>query len=334
VSEGGRHQLASGSTVVLLSPRLGPVLPAAALPLARAAVAVYAGADLSAELRAVLGARPAPEPAALVAEAAAGPVLLVTRDPADPGAVALREAGAPVLDTPEPAGSALLDAVAVMDRLRSPGGCPWDAEQTHDSLRKYLVEETYELLEAIEDADRAALREELGDVLLQVLFHARVAAEHEQDPFDVDVVARQLVTKLVGRHPHVFGEGDPAVRDAATQERRWEELKQAEKGRESVLDGVATGQPAVALAAKLTQRVSRRGFPVELLPDGDGTGEILFAVAALAKLAGEDPEEALRAVARRFAEDVRAAERAARAAGVDPVTMGADGWRKFWPGRD
>src|SRR5205807_6093040 len=104
-------------------------------------------------------------------------------------------------------GRRLVDAVAVMNRLRSPGGCPWDAEQTHDSLRQYLIEETYELLEAIEDGDRALLREELGDVLLQVLFHARIAAEDAVDPFGVDEVAADLVGKLVGRHPHVFAGG-------------------------------------------------------------------------------------------------------------------------------
>src|SRR5919198_2822751 len=131
-------------------------------------------------------------------------------------------AGTELIGTPRPPGAGLLDAAAVMDRLRSPGGCPWDAEQTHESLRQYLVEECFELLEAIEEGDRAALREELGDVLLQVLFHARVAAEDAADPFDVDEVADALVDKLVGRHPHVFAGGDPAVRDARSQERRWE----------------------------------------------------------------------------------------------------------------
>src|SRR5689334_9663453 len=203
-----------------------------------------------------------------------------------------------------------------MDRLRSPGGCPWDAEQTHESLRQYLVEETFELLEAIEDGDRAAMREELGDVLLQVLFHARVAAEHASDAFTVDDVAAELVAKLVGRHPHVFAGGDSAVRDSSSQQVRWEELKQAEKQRESSVDGVALGQPAVALAAKLAQRTKRAGFPVDLLPEGDDSATTLFVVAALAKLAGEDPETELRAVARTFAANVRAAETAARLEGI------------------
>jgi XTP/dITP diphosphohydrolase len=258
-----------------------------------------------------------------------------------------------VLGTPEPAGAALLDAVAVMDRLRSPGGCPWDAEQTHATLRPYLIEETYELLEAIEDGDREGLREELGDVLLQVLFHARLAADDPGEPFDVDAVAAELVDKLVGRHPHVFAAtdaasagqstsagGDPAVRDATSQQRRWEELKREEKRRESSVDGVALGQPAVALAAKLAQRTARAGLPADLLPGNtvaaplaaeSATGSALFAVAARGRLAGRDPEDELRSVARGFAENVRAAERAARQAGVDPATMTAEAWRHFWP---
>ncbi|MCP2258995.1 XTP/dITP diphosphohydrolase [Streptoalloteichus tenebrarius] len=320
-----------GCAIVVLSDRLGAVLPAAAVPLLREAEAVYVASDVDDALRAAMGAAPAPTPSALVAEAGERPVLLVAADAADPAAAALHAAGAPVLGTPEPVGAALLDAVAAMDRLRSPGGCPWDAEQTHESLRQYLIEETYELLEAIEDGDRAALREELGDVLLQVLFHSRVASEDPADPFSVDDVAGDLVAKLVGRHPHVFADGDPHVHDATSQQHRWEELKQAEKRRESSLDGVATGQPAVALAAKLAQRTARAGLPADLLPEGDSSGELLFVVAALAKLAGEDPEGELRAVARRFAERVREAERSARAAGVDPATMGPTGWRRFWP---
>ncbi|KOX21470.1 nucleoside-triphosphate diphosphatase [Saccharothrix sp. NRRL B-16348] len=302
-------------------------MPAAALPALRGAAAVYAGEGVDAEL---LGARPVAEWAHT-----GEPVVLVTTNPAEPTAVAMVGLGAEVIRTP---GLALLDAAAVMDRLRSPGGCPWDAEQDHKSLRQYLVEETYELLEAIEDGDRAALREELGDVLLQVLFHARIAAEDAEEPFGIDEVAGDLVAKLVGRHPHVFEGHDPAVHDATSQQHRWEELKQVEKQRESSVDGVATGQPAVALAGKLAQRVARAGFPADLLPGagdgpgpsaGDDAGTRLFAVAALAKLAGEDPETELRAVARTFEANVRAAERSARAAGV--TALSADDWRAHWP---
>jgi XTP/dITP diphosphohydrolase len=302
----------TGPTVVLLD---RDRLPAAAVALLRSDRPVYSTPGVS------LGLPPAP--ASLPAAA-----VLVTDDLADPAAAALVAAGAPVLSVP---GSALLDAVAVMDRLRSPGGCPWDAEQTHESLRKYLVEECYELWDALHDGDRAAMREELGDVLLQVLFHARVAEEDGEDPFSVDDVAAALVTKLVGRHPHVFAGGDPAVRDAGTQEVRWEELKQQEKRRESSVDGVPTGQPALALAAKLVQRTTRAGLPADLLPHGSSTGAQLFEAASAAKLAGTDPEEELRAVARRFADDVRTAEKAARADGTDPATMDAEAWRRYWP---
>jgi XTP/dITP diphosphohydrolase len=301
----------AGTAVVLLGP--GDSVPAAALPLVRAAAAVYTTAD-------------APAPAALAEEALSGSVVLLTADLDDPAAAALLARGASIVRPRPVYGAGLLDAVAVMDRLRSPGGCPWDAEQTHDSLKQYLVEECFELLEAIEDGDQAAMREELGDVLLQVLFHARVAQEAPEAPFSIDDVATELVTKLVGRHPHVFAGGDPAVRDARTQEHRWEQLKQQEKKRESSIDGVAMGQPAAALAAKLVQRTARAGLPPELLP-----GTPLFAAAAQAKLAGQDPEGELRTQARRFARDVRAAEQAARSEGVDPAAMDAAEWRRFWP---
>ncbi|KJK49427.1 nucleoside-triphosphate diphosphatase [Lentzea aerocolonigenes] len=303
-------------TVVVLSERLDSVLPAAALPALRTAKAVYAGEGVALEFWSSLGVDgPAP---AVVED---GAVVITTDASVYPDAH--------VITTPEPMGAALLDAAAVMHRLRSPGGCPWDAEQDHLSLRQYLLEETFELLEAIEDGDRAAMREELGDVLLQVLFHSRVAAEDPADPFDIDAVAADLVAKLVGRHPHVFEGHDPAVHDATSQQHRWEELKQVEKRRESSVDGVALGQPAVALAAKLVQRTKRAGFPVDLLPEGDDTGTRLFAVTALSKLAGEDPETELRQICRRFAANVREAEAKARAEGVDSPT--AEDWRRFWP---
>ncbi|HET8640895.1 MAG TPA: MazG family protein, partial [Pseudonocardiaceae bacterium] len=215
--------------------------------------------------------------------------------------------GAPVIGSARPPGAGLLAAAAVMDRLRSPGGCPWDAEQTHESLRRYLLEETYELLDAIDAGERDALREELGDVLLQVLFHARVAAEDPSAPFDIDDVAAGLAAKLVRRHPHVFATDD-AVHDAASQERRWEELKAAEKRRKSIVDGVAMGQPALSLTAALARRAARAGLGTSPDPaPAQGLGERLFAIASQAALAGEDPELALRAVARRFAARLREA---------------------------
>jgi XTP/dITP diphosphohydrolase len=296
---------ATGAAVVLVAP--GELIPAAALPLVRAADAVYATEP-------GLGfAAPPAEPT--------GAVVLLTADLDHAAAKTLVAGGAEVLRAP---GTGLLEAVAVMDRLRSPGGCPWDAEQTHDSLKQYLVEECFELLEAIEDGDRVALREELGDVLLQVLFHSRVAQEDPADPFTVDDVAAELVAKLVGRHPHVFAGGDPAVRDAGTQQHRWEELKQQEKRRESSVDGVAMGQPALALAAKLVQRTTRAGLPPDLLPQ-----DALFAAAAETKRAGADPEGALRTTAREFAAAVRAAEIAAKQAGA--TTMDEETWHRHWP---
>lgn len=203
---------------------------------------------------------------------------------------------------PEVTGSRLIEAVAVMDRLRSPGGCPWDAEQTHSSLLRYLVEECYELVDAVERGDTAAIREELGDVLLQVLFHARIAAETlpSDGGFGIDDVADDLVDKLVRRHPQVFGDG-PETPTAQDQQRRWDELKTTESGRAAPLDGVALGQPAAALAGKLGHRAARFDLRY-VLPEGDSVGERLFRLAFEAGVRGEDPESALRAVARQQAE--------------------------------
>src|SRR5262249_2654819 len=156
-------------------------------------------------------------------------------------------------------GARLLDLVAVMDRLRSPGGCPWDAEQTHRSLLPYLLEEAYETVEAVETDDLVGLREELGDLLLQVVFHARLGEEHPQQPWSADDVAAGIVDKLVARHPHVFGGPDGALATAEQVEGRWEEMKRAEKGRTSAVDGVPLDQPALALAAKLLGRAARAG---------------------------------------------------------------------------
>ncbi|MGH3937186.1 MAG: MazG family protein [Pseudonocardiaceae bacterium] len=311
--------------VVVLSRRLGAVLPAAAVRLLRERASLLVDTDVPAELAEQYGVRAGTIPADATGR------LLLTLDPATGIAARWAAAGATVLCTPLPQGTGLLDAVAVMDRLRSPGGCPWDAEQTHRSLMPYLIEETYELYQALEDGDVDGLREELGDVLLQVLFHARVAQERADKGFDIDTVATELVAKLVARHPHVFA-GTEQVHTAADQEIRWEQLKRAEKSRDSSVDGVAFGQPALALAAKLVSRTARAGFPPDLLPGTDGgTGEALFALAAVAKLAGEDPEAAVRSTARRFADDVRAAERSARAAGLDPAALTATQWRENWP---
>jgi XTP/dITP diphosphohydrolase len=207
-------------------------------------------------------------------------------------------------------GAALLDLVAVMDRLRSPGGCPWDAEQTHSSLLQYLIEECYETIEAVESGDRAHLQEELGDLLLQIVFHARIAAEHPDAPFDIDDVAAGIADKLRRRHPHVFA--GVTVSGTAEVEANWEALKAAEKGRASAMDGVPTAQPALALAAKLQRRARSAGVgptvPVTDLPADADLGQALFSLVATAVARGLDPEAELRRAAREFAAAVRADE--------------------------
>lgn len=204
--------------------------------------------------------------------------------------------------------SQLQRAVEVMDQLRSPGGCPWDAEQTHASLARYLVEETYEVLEAIETGDVPLLREELGDLLLQVLFHARLAQELPADEaFGIDEVAGDLADKLVRRHPHVFA--DAQRTDATTLNETWEQHKIAEKGRTSAVDGVPLAQPALALAAKLVSRARRAGLEVEP-GSGNEIGERLFAVVTDAVAAGIDPETALRETVRAYRSALQSAERA------------------------
>ena len=210
-------------------------------------------------------------------------------------------------------GARLLDLVAVMDRLRSPGGCPWDAEQTHESLMTYLVEETYETLEAIETGDRRHLREELGDLVLQVVFHSRIAAEHPDEPWSVDDVAGDIVDKLVRRHPHVFGTS--TAHTAADVDAGWERQKAAEKGRSSAVDGVPMALPALSLATKLVHRAEKNGVDVEPV-EGDDLGARLMGLVVESRAAGLDAEAELRAAARRFAERVRAAE--AGEAGAEP----------------
>ncbi len=207
-------------------------------------------------------------------------------------------------------GARLLDVVAVMDRLRSPGGCPWDAEQTHSSLRGYLLEEAHEAYDAIVDDDAAAMREELGDVLLQVVFHARVAAEAGPDRrFDVDDVAGDLVDKLVRRHPHVFGDAGP--RDVAGVEAGWEEIKKAEKQRRSPTEGVSRSQPAASWGAALVRRAGRAGLPTPEPADlasasPEELGERLLAVVTAAEQRGWDAEDALREAVRRYAGELDA----------------------------
>jgi len=230
---------------------------------------------------------------------------------------------------PEP-GYRLLELVQVMDTLRR--NCPWDARQTHDSLTPYLLEETYEAVDALTAGDQAALREELGDVLLQVMFHSRVAQERTDGTgYTIDDVAGGIIDKLVRRHPHVFG--DVTVSGSDEVKRNWDQIKAAERaaanagGQISALDGVPSHQPALSLAAQLLRRAERAGAPAELAEppaerprvpaqssgvvaesDGSDLGQELFDLVHRARALGLDPELELRSTALAYADRVRAWE--------------------------
>lgn len=267
-----------------------------------------------------------PDPAGLVREAGGGTVVWLEADEAlmrSIGYAAVALDDPPVIEVVPGSydlpGARLLDLVAVMDRLRV--NCPWDAGQTHESLAPYLLEEAYEVLETIEEGDHTALREELGDLLLQVAFHARVAHERSGG-FDIDDVAEGIVAKLVRRHPHVFA--DTRVEGAEEVSDNWETIKAAERAAKndgdagSVLDGVPMGQPALSLTAQLLRRAERAGAPAGLLPGrsdlpgsaepAEGLGARLFDLVRQAHAAGLDPEAELRAAARAYRDRVRAWE--------------------------
>ncbi|AKU15939.1 MazG family protein [Luteipulveratus mongoliensis] len=198
-------------------------------------------------------------------------------------------------------GARLLDAVAVMDQLRGPDGCPWDAEQTHTSLAPYLIEEAYETVEAIESGDLSHLEEELGDVLFQVLFHARAAQEHEQEPFDIDDVAAGLVDKLIRRHPHVFGDGGAST--AGEVEAEWERIKAQEKpdrADDDLLAGIPANLPSLLVAHKVLARAERRDVSLSYA-DRTDLGARLLALVAEARDAGESADALLRHEIRRLA---------------------------------
>ncbi len=244
-----------------------------------------------------------------------------------------------------PKGTALLELVAVQERLRAAGGCPWDAEQTHASLARYAVEEVYELLEAISSADTAALREELGDVLLQVVFHAEIAAG--DGTFTIDDVARGITDKLVRRHPHVFA--DATAEDSDSVMANWEVLKAAEKPeRTGPFDGVPTAQPALQYVEKLQSRAAVAGFDWEAdaeaadrvreeldeflhaADDGDRAqevGDLLMSVVGLARRHRIDPELALRGAADRFR---RRFEAMAAAADGPLAELDRQAWLALW----
>ena len=223
----------------------------------------------------------------------------------------------PVLPTPRPHPN-LDQLIAVLEHLRAPGGCAWDAEQTHDSLTRYLVEETHELIEAIESGSRDDLLEELGDVLYQVLFHADIAAASSEHPFTIDDVAAASVAKMVGRHPHVFGD---VVADTAEQvAANWEGWKRDQKPeRASVLDGVPAGLTGLSRAQKVLDKADGLGIEVAaevadaVVADERALGEAMLALAAEARRRGLDAERALRGAVRDLEGRVRAAETPATA---------------------
>lgn len=256
------------------------------------------------------------------------PVLL-SSDPDHPAVRSRLAAGDRLIAAPEPQpGERLVDAVAMMDKLRTAG--PWESEQTHDSLRRYLLEETYEVFDAVRGGNADELRDELGDVLLQVLFHARIAEDAPQHPFGIDDVANSLVRKLGNRVPAVLAGESISLEDQLAQ---WEERKKAEKARGSSMDDVPTGQPALALAQKVIARVTQAGLPADLIP---------AALTTVTITAGADAENDLRTAVLEFMDTVRDVERAVAAARrgddvpaeLDSATLGEiaeDEWRAHWP---
>jgi XTP/dITP diphosphohydrolase len=262
---------------------------------------------------------------------APAPVLL-SSDPDHPAVTARLAAGARLISAPDTLrGERLVDAVAMMDKLRTAG--PWESEQTHDSLRKFLLEETYEVLDAVRSGNAEQLREELGDVLLQVLFHARIAEDAPHLPFTIDDVAAALMRKLGNRVPGVLAGQSISLEDQLAQ---WEERKAAEKSRNSVMDDVHTGQPALALAQKVIERAEKAGLPADLIP---------AEITSIYVSGDVDAEGALRAAVLEFVDTVYGVERAIAATRrgdsvpveLDVAPLGEvteEEWRSHWPSGD
>jgi XTP/dITP diphosphohydrolase len=311
-------------TVVLVDPRRPSLVPVEALELLTGEVQYTEEMPV-----AVPWTLPAARPAHTGEDA---PVLL-SSDPEHPSVQSRLAAGERLISAPDhQPGERLVDAVAMMDKLRTAG--PWESEQTHDSLRRFLLEETYEVFDAVRSGDADALREELGDVLLQVLFHARIAEDAPQHPFTIDDVADTLVRKLGNRVPGVLA-GEPISLDE--QLAQWEERKALEKrakrATSSVLDDVPTAQPALALAHKVVQRVIRAGLPADLIP---------AEITTITVTADADAENTLRTAVLEFIDTVRSAEKAIAAdrrgedvpAELDVAPVGViteEEWRAHWP---
>jgi len=306
-------------TVVLVDPRRPSLVPVEAIDLLSGDVQYTEEMPVK-----VPWSLPAARPAYDGEDA---PVLL-SSDPEHPAVVARLAAGDKLIAAPEAApGERLVDAVAMMDKLRTSG--PWESEQTHDSLRRYLLEETYEVFDAVRGGNADELREELGDVLLQVLFHARIAEDAPHHPFTIDDVADSLVRKLGNRVPAVLA-GEPISLDE--QLAQWEERKKLEKSRSSSMDDVPTGQPALALAQKVLERVAAAGLPEDLIP------ETLTSVTVAVY---SDAENALRSAVLEFMDTVRRVEHAIAAGRrgedvpeeLDVSTLGdisEEEWRAYW----
>ncbi|MDO3635417.1 nucleoside triphosphate pyrophosphohydrolase [Mycolicibacterium arseniciresistens] len=310
-------------TVVLVDPRRPSLVPVAAIEMLAGDVQYTEEMPI-----AVPWSLPAARPAYDGEDAA----VLLSSDPEHPAVRARLAAGDRLIAAPEPqAGERLVDAVAMMDKLRTAG--PWESEQTHDSLRRYLLEETYELFDAVHSGNADELREELGDVLLQVLFHARIAEDAPEHPFTIDDVADSLVRKLGNRVPAVLAGESISLDEQLAQ---WEERKaqeQSVRSRRSSMDDVPTGQPALALTQKVIARVAQAGLPADLIP---------ASLTAVTISADVDAENHLRTATLKFMETVRRVERdiAADRRGedvpeeLDIAALGAvseDEWRAYWP---
>lgn len=307
-------------TVVLVDPRRPSLVPVDAIALLAGDVQYTEEMPVK-----VPWSLPASRPAH---EGEDAPVLL-SSDPNHPAVLARLAAGEKLISAPGPKpGERLIDAVEIMDTLRTSG--PWEGEQTHDSLRRYLLEETYELFDAVRSGDASGLREELGDVLLQVLFHARIAEDSEQLAFGIDDVADSLVRKLGNRVPAILAGEAISLDDQLAQ---WEERKAAEKVRASCVDDVPTAQPALALTQKVFERVTAAGLPVDLIPEG---------LVSIRVAPGGDAENALRSETLEFMDTVRKVEVAIAATRRGPDTpeeldiaqlgvMAEEEWRAHWP---
>ncbi|WP_006245374.1 nucleoside triphosphate pyrophosphohydrolase [Mycolicibacterium tusciae] len=314
-------------TVVLVDPRRPSLVPVEAIDLLAGDVQYTEEMPVR-----VPWSLPAARPCLSGApEEEAAPVLL-SSDPHHPAVRARLAAGEKLIEAPgASAGERLLDAVAMMDKLRTAG--PWESQQTHDSLRRYLLEETYEVFDAVRSGNAYDLRDELGDVLLQVLFHARIAEDAPERPFSIDDVADSLIRKLVNRVPAVLAGEEISLEDQLAQWEARKAMERSNKGVRSVMDDVPTGQPALALAQKVIERVTGAGMPDDLIPQS------LTSVRVAAHV---DTENALRSSVLEFMDTVRTTELAITAARrgtdvpeeLDGSALGdvsEDEWRAHWP---